>query len=111
MTLARKKIAEVRERLKAATPGPYAARVREFSNRALSEIWTEFGWYQQLPRDYREPTTEMLAHAPADLDKLCQALELALEAFGDIERNADPYSTSERVARKALAKIDEVLSE
>jgi hypothetical protein len=65
----------MRKRVEKATPGPYEARTWEFSNTALSEVWTEFGWYQRLPRDYSEPTIELFAHSRTDIETLLALVE------------------------------------
>lgn len=122
-------IAQVEARLRDATPGPYDVRVREFSNHALTEVWTEFGWYSQLPRDYREPTTELFAHAPMDLARLLKIVALqneALEAYAKDHKivmyesgvnhdgtfrmmNKPVMKPETEIARSCQAKVQEVL--
>ena len=76
---------KIRQRLESATPGPYEARCKEFSNHAPLELWTEFGWYKELPMSYREPTTEMFANAHADIDRLLRVVERMREAIEDFK--------------------------
>lgn len=98
----------IESRLKAATPGPYDARVREFSNRALCEVWTEFGWYQQLPRDYREPTTDLFANVPTDLAKLLAIVRRQSEA---LEMICGPGMDPAGVAYGAMATARECIAD
>lgn len=117
MTSLSELLTHVRELLERATPGPYDVRVREFSNHALTEVWTEFGWYQQLPRDYREPTTELFAASPALLAKLCriievqnEALEVAVEGFSGIwDQHTGDYERAH--IRAVQARVQAILEE
>lgn len=78
-------LAEVEGRLKQATPGPFETRCREFSNRAPTEIWTNLGWLDQLPREHREPTYEMFAATPDYLAKLLEIVRVQAEALEKAE--------------------------
>lgn len=108
------RLAEISERLEKATPGPYDARVREFSNHALCEVWTEFGWYQQLPEQYRQPTTTLFAFAPSDLQLLVEVCEVMREALKREcccpgERSyIEPFDFIKCDACETLAKIEEL---
>lgn len=90
-----------------AMPGEYEVRCREFSNRAPVEIWTEYGWLDTLPRDYREPTYEFIAFARSALPRLiemCERYQKALEYFA----NPNSYSSmvlinGPMIAQEALA--------
>lgn len=118
MTSLESEIKKIRDRLDAATPGPYDSRVREFSNIALCEVWTEFGWYIELPAAYREATTELFANSPTDIAKLLRCVEVLSEACkmyaalngGPIHwPDHDAYTYTQDPAIKALAEAQRIL--
>lgn len=105
----------IESRLKASTPGPFEARCRELDNHALSEVWTDLGWYSQLPGVFREPTTEMFVHCPTDLSKLTQSLRVAAEALEEVEQLERGHEGTEevvahRIPREALEQITRIMN-
>ncbi len=111
---------KLRELLEKSTPGPVETRCREFSNHAPLELWTNFGWIDQQPRNYREPTYEFFAEAHNTLPKVLEALDFAIEAmevgafhhsscganwYEDNGKDARPCTCAHYKIDLALAKI------
>lgn len=116
-------ISRMSEAAKAATPGPYEARCKEFSNHAPLELWTDLGWLDELPRDYRSPTIEYLALLePANVLKLLEVIKVqqkALEHIAPMESRMGCCKFAalaghrrrhlKEVAREALTRASEIL--
>ena len=103
---------QVKERAEAATPGPYEARCKEFSNHAALEIWTEFGWLPELPRTYHEPTIEFQAACnPQAALKLLAIIE-KLKSQRDswiLGRDAEWAVMTSSLREQANKELDEIV--
>lgn len=97
---------ELKEKAEKATPGPYDARCREFSNHARLELWTELGWLDQLPKQYHDPTIEFQeATNPETVLLLVAALEDCRQALEYCANAADINGTGKtKVAKEVLEK-------
>lgn len=88
-----------------ATPGPWESRCREFSNHALPIVWTEFGWLDSLPREYRVPSVEFIAAAnPAAvlalierIEQLEYAAQRVVKDAGDVLDAESKHNTVENI--------------
>lgn len=72
-----------RELCENATPGPWDARCREFSNMAVPKhIWSEFGWLDDLSRHHSIPNAAFISESRTALPLLLDEIErLQAELF------------------------------
>ena len=85
MTPAEKYLAEVEQRLNAATPGPWRTH-----------------W---LDPEYSPPDAEFITHVHTDLKKLVAALRVAVEALDKVSRRRPVLQSS----LDALERIEKIL--
>lgn len=72
----------IEERARAATPGPYEARCKEFCNLAKPRhIWSEYGWIGEYSGISAVENAEFAAHSISDISLLCERLRYAVEAL------------------------------
>jgi len=115
-----KRLEEIESRLKAATPGEWSARCREFSNTEIARnIWTEYGWICRTENCDQQENADFIAHAPTDISDLLsevrechekiRVMEEALKLISSAQRSYEcGYVIPSKRARDALAAADKI---
>ena len=120
----RTRLSEIKNRLEAATPGPWDNRcLNTLDNMAKPRhIWTEYGFICELksPLDSSVADAEFIANAPQDISDLLAVVEVYEAGLEQYEQPFDTIITDPRhprfididrglTAREALTKAQAIL--
>jgi len=96
------RINELREVAKAATPGPWDARCREFSNTELPRnIWTEYGYIAKTENcDQVQNATHIATFNPTQVLELLDHIEVYQKVLKTVANMGDPFIRE--IAKEAL---------
>lgn len=112
MTDLEKLLAEIRERLAKATPGPWRAS----PTRAMGEVWAQFYAGDkpllQMRTDFMDtpdisPDETLIAYAPTDLERLLRIVDVQREALMSLKTKLTWQKDTIEVCPAADAALDE----
>lgn len=103
-----KYLAEVKSRADKATPGPWDARCKEFSNSEIPRhIWSNYGWLATFngPRMRCLADTEFTANAIEDIPRLLRIIEVLRDGL-EFYASGGSHDQDERAAQEYLNEAD-----
>ena len=112
----RTRLSEIKNRLEAATPGPWDNRcLNTLDNMAKPRhIWTEYGFICELrsPLDSSVADAEFIANAPQDISDLLAVVEVYKDCLTkiEVELGEDDDNIYIAEAREALTKAHEIMN-